>query len=100
MPMFWLFYAKNSGFKWLREQWWEKVIPVSPYLLTVSELNQSWCVKSLLLGDYILLWCEEVLANIHLVFIDKNFFLSKNSVDDNHASPIKPPILFDEGLLT
>ena len=52
-----MFYAKNSGFKWLREQLMGKGCHfgrflVSPRWLTVSELNQSRYVSSLLMGDY------------------------------------------------
>ena len=49
------------------------------------------------MGDY-----EEVLAIIHVVFVDENtiFGLKILCNDGDHASPIKPRILFDEGLLT
>ena len=75
------------------------LIPVSPRWLTVSELYQSWCVSSLLMGDH---YCGvKVLAIIHLVFVDENPFVSPKSCSDgDHASPIKPPTPFDEGLLT
>ena len=51
------FYTENPGFKC---KWCEKgavlgdfcPMPIPPRWITVWELNQSWCVSSLVMGDY------------------------------------------------
>ena len=62
-------------------------IPVSPRWLRVSELNQSWCVSSLLMGDY---YCG--VRKFWLPFIwssrTKTHFLSPKSCLNDAATAI------------
>ena len=54
------------------------------------------------MGDYYCGTREEVLAIIHVVFVDENtiFGLKILCNDGDPTSPIKPPLLSDECLLT
>ena len=80
-----LFYAKNSGFKWLREQVMGKGCHFGFFLTDtcLTQMVSSVRIKPNLVCDFflhgrILLWCEEVLAIIHVVFVGENpFFGSK-----------------------
>jgi len=81
-----LFYAKNSGFKWFREQVMEKGCHFGWFLSNTcpTQMVNSVRVKPKLVCEFfadgwLLLRCEEVLAIIHLVFMDKNPFLGLNS---------------------
>jgi len=53
----------------------------------------------------LLLWCEELSESILLLLVDKNPYLEpeivpKGCCSGNHTKPIKPPMIFVDGMLT
>ena len=108
--IFQLFYVIKHVYEFLNGQfvWWKCVFGqflyyCGPTQVVTNDQSSPNLVCDFFVYEWLLLWCEEVLATICLVFVDENPYFEPKMVykwcsERKPTSPIELPMLLDDDL--